>query len=81
MPFVTQTASSGTAPAAPRNTVASIVRAELARRRISGREIAGVLKWSERTARRRLGGSTPFTVDELAAVARHLEVPISDLLP
>jgi transcriptional regulator with XRE-family HTH domain len=57
------------------------VRAELARRRISGREIAGVLNWSERTARRRLGGSTPFTAEELASVARHLNMPIADLLP
>lgn len=63
------------------NSTASKVRAELARRRKSGRDLSKALDWSERTARRRLSGELPFTVDELAAVARYLELPTADLLP
>lgn len=31
--------------------------------------------------RRRLAGDIAFSVDELAAVAKHLDVPLVDLLP
>jgi transcriptional regulator with XRE-family HTH domain len=58
-----------------------MVRAELARRKISGREMARALDWSAPTTWRRLSGSLPFDIDELAAVARFLDVPLSDLLP
>lgn len=82
MPLVAQTASSSTAQAEPLDTsVASNVRAEMARRKASGRDLAIALGWSERTVRRRLAGDSPFTVDELTAVARYLRVPAADLLP
>lgn len=58
-----------------------MVRAELARRRISGRELARGLDWSAPTTWRRLSGALPFDIDELAAVARFLDVPLSELLP
>lgn len=60
---------------------AGTVRAELARRRISGRELARALGWSLSTTARRLSGTHPFDVDELAAVADYLGVPVSTLLP
>lgn len=81
MPVVAQTVSLSTAEAPPVNSVASTVRAELARRRISGRDLATALGWSERTLRRRLAGAVPFTVDELTAVAGHLGIPAAELLP
>lgn len=63
------------------DSTASAVRAELARRRLSGRDLAKARDWSERTVRRRLAGEVPFTVDELTEVARYLEVSPADLLP
>lgn len=72
VPVVAQTTKTGTPDA---------VRAELARRRVSGRELATRLGWSERTLRRRLAGQTPFTVDELTSVASFLDVPVLELLP
>lgn len=72
VPFVEQTFAQLTAGA---------VRAELARRRISGRELARGLGWSHNTTNRRLSGASPLDIDELVAVARHLGVPLSSLLP
>lgn len=70
--FVNQTAGECTA---------ANVRAELARRRISGRELARGIGWSAPTTFRRLRGDTPFTIDELIAVARFLGVPVAALIP
>jgi hypothetical protein len=81
VPVVAQTATDGTPREAPHAHTASVVRAELARRRISGRALGSRLAWSERTTRRRLGGVTPFTVTELAAISEYLEVPFEDLIP
>jgi transcriptional regulator with XRE-family HTH domain len=55
---------------------AGAVRAELARRRISGRDLARGLDWSVGKTWRRLSGEYPFDIDELDAVARYLEVPL-----
>lgn len=63
------------------NETADSVRAELARRRISGRKLATDLGWKQATVARRLNGTYPFTIDELAAIAGYLGVPISALLP
>lgn len=60
---------------------AEAVRVELARRRISGRELARGLGWSAPTTWRRLSGSRPFDIDELAAIAQFLDMPLGDLLP
>lgn len=60
---------------------AGAVRAELARRRISGRELAQSLGWSIGMTARRLRGECSFDIDELAAVADYLDVPLMDLLP
>jgi transcriptional regulator with XRE-family HTH domain len=71
VPFVNRTAGHRTAGA---------VRAELARRRISGRELARGLGWSVPTTWRRLSGTSPFDVNELAAVAAYLGVPVASLV-
>lgn len=60
---------------------ASLVRAELARQRKSGRELAKALGWSERTTRRRLAGETAFRITELPAISRELGIPLTDLIP
>jgi len=65
----------------PAEQVAEAVRVELARRRISGRDMARGLGWSFTTTARRLNGSSPLDVDELDAVARFLGVPVAALLP
>lgn len=60
---------------------AGAVRAELARRRISGRKLAEDLNWPLSTTARRLNGQYPFDVEQLAAIATHLDVPVSVFLP
>ena len=56
--------------------VAGEIRARLARRRISNRWVAAQLGWSETYLSRRLTGTVPFNVDDLAALAELLSVPI-----
>lgn len=53
----------------------------MARRKISGRDLAEALGWSRSTTWRRLNGTTPLKLDELTAVAAFLEVSVTDLLP
>jgi transcriptional regulator with XRE-family HTH domain len=60
---------------------AGAVRAELARHRISGRELGRAIGWSLGTTSRRLNGRSPITVDELSRIAGFIGVPLSDLLP
>jgi transcriptional regulator with XRE-family HTH domain len=60
---------------------AAVVRAELARRKIRGADLAAVLGLSRTTMWRRLNGEHPFDINELVAVAAHIGVPVSDLLP
>ena len=60
---------------------AAVVRAELARRKIRGADLAQGLGLSRTTMWRRLNGTYPFDVEELAYIADHLGVPLSVLLP
>lgn len=60
---------------------AGAVRAELARRRISGRDLAAGLGWSVGLTARRLRGECPFDIDQLVAVADFLGVSVADLVP
>lgn len=57
--------------------IASSVRAELARKDLSGRQLAANLGWSTDAVQRRLSGTVPFTAAELATVAEHLGVSIT----
>lgn len=65
----------------PGQLTAAAVRAELARRRISGREIGPIVGWSLGTTSRRLNGQSPITVDELVRIADYIGIPAADLLP
>lgn len=56
--------------------VASEVRAWMGRRQRSTRSAALELGWTETYLGRRLNGSIPFNVAELAVLAELLEVPV-----
>lgn len=60
--------------------VAARVRSALAERGISNADFALGIGLADRTAARRLAGSSSWTLDELAATARFLGVPLSSLL-
>lgn len=57
--------------------VAGEVRAWMGRRQRSTRSVALELGWTETFLGRRLKSTQPFNVDELEAVARVLNVPVS----
>lgn len=59
---------------------AATVRAELAKRKISGKILAESLGWKRTNTWRRLNGSVPFTLDELVTLAGYLDVPVAELL-
>jgi transcriptional regulator with XRE-family HTH domain len=61
------------------NSVADNVRAEMARRNKSQADIAQQLGITRQGISRRLLGRTPFDVDEIAAIARYLNVPVGVL--
>lgn len=65
----------------PNEWIAGTIRAELARRKLSGRSVAGRMGMPVNTFRRRLNGEIPFDVSDLVAVADILSVPVVDLLP
>ena len=60
-----------------RETVAAEVRAHIARQRRSGRNVALELGWDQAYMQRRLSGRTPFDVEDLAAIAKILDVPVT----
>lgn len=61
-------------------TVGATVRAELARRRIKQRQVAEVLGIAQTQVSRRLDGTVAFNVDELAAVAKFLDMSVAELV-
>lgn len=61
----------------PHEWVADEVRAALARRRISGRQAAREIGWNPNYIARRLDGRTAFDVNDLAALAALLDVPVT----
>jgi transcriptional regulator with XRE-family HTH domain len=56
------------------------VRAELARRGITGADLARRLGWSNAAVSRRLQGAAPLTIEHLTAIAVEIEVPLSSLV-
>lgn len=60
--------------------VAGEVRALLARRQLSGKQLAARLGISQFSVSRRLRGQVPFSIDELAVAAEFLGVELGDLL-
>lgn len=63
-----------------RSLVAGNVRAELARYHMTHKEIADYLNISLPTLRRKINGSTDFTVTEIASIASLLGIPTVTLL-
>ena len=53
----------------------------MARQRISGRQAARRLGWTQQALSRRLNGDIPFNVTELAALAGLLGVQVSTFFP
>jgi len=60
--------------------VADNVRAELARRRLTARQLAREMGVSEGALRARLRGDVVFHAAEVANIARHLDMTIDELL-
>lgn len=60
--------------------VGANIRAELARKRISQRQLADLLGMSGTGVSKRLSGITPIDVDELQQIAQFLDVPVSMLM-
>jgi transcriptional regulator with XRE-family HTH domain len=56
------------------------LRAVLARRNMTRRELADMLDENEMWVSRRLSGKTPISVDDLDRFAHALSVPMTDLL-
>lgn len=59
---------------------ASRIRALLAERGISHADFAIGVGLSDRTAARRLAGSSSWTLDELSSAARFLDIPLGSLI-
>lgn len=68
------TVSHARPPLAPREYVAAEVRAYMARRRITGNQLPGLIGKSQSYWSRRLNGETAFDVDDLAVLGRLLDV-------
>lgn len=67
-----------------RTHVAAEIRAEIARQSINQNELAAAAGLTKSTLSRRLIARTPrdsFTVDELEAIAKTLNIPVQNLLP
>lgn len=61
--------------------VAEEIRALLARRRMSGRQLAALLDVSQTWMSTRLKGTTPIDLNELSRIAAALNVEVAELLP
>lgn len=60
--------------------MAGEVRAEMARQRKTGVELASHLQISQQSASRRLTGETDFDLDEVASIAEWLDVDLYQLI-
>ena len=64
----------------PHERIAAEIRAEVARQRATQVQLAQLLDLSQAAVSRRLSGDTPFTLNELAAIAQFLNVPITKFI-
>ncbi|HWU28932.1 MAG TPA: helix-turn-helix transcriptional regulator [Microbacterium sp.] len=69
-----------TSPAAVTSRIADEVRAEMARQKKTGAELAAVLGITQHTVGRRLNGATPFNMIELILVAAWLGISLGELI-
>lgn len=65
----------------PTYHVAAEIRAVMARKRVTQTALAALIDMPPYTLARRLANEVPITVNELAAIAAALGVPVIDLLP
>lgn len=63
----------------PAGRVAAVVRAELARQRVSGAELARRINRSQSSIARRLAGDIPFDINELTLIAEQLGMTVAEL--
>lgn len=61
-------------------SIAAAVKAELARRDLSGNDLAPVLGLGRNAVYSRLRGEQPFDVDELQRIVSFLSISVDDLL-
>jgi transcriptional regulator with XRE-family HTH domain len=61
----------------PDEALLAEVRACMARRRVTGRDLANGLGMGRQSMQRRLTGEVPFRIGELIAIAVLLDVPVS----
>lgn len=59
---------------------AESVRAAVAGAGVSVKQVADVIGVSESTARRRLNGDLPFTVNEIQLLSQHLDSSVAALM-
>lgn len=64
----------------PSNQAARAIRLLLASRRESIEQLSEEAGIAHSTLKRRLLGTTPFTIDELAVIAAHFDVPLMHVL-
>ena len=64
-----------------RQRVAAEVRAEMARQKRTGVELAAVLRCSQQSASRRLVDGQGLSLDDLPLIADWLGLKVTDLLP
>lgn len=63
-----------------RQQVAAELRAEMARQRKTGIELASLLKCSQQSASRRLNGDVDINLDEVAKIATWLGLSLVELI-
>lgn len=61
-------------------TVAATIRAEMARQRVTQRQLVERLGWTQPYISRRMAGHVAFDVDELSAIADAIGVPTEDII-
>lgn len=64
-----------------REQIAAEVRAELARQRLTQRQVAQILDMKQPAVQLRLAGTRPFRAEELVKLAGALSVPVSRFVP
>ncbi len=70
-----------TQPSTLADSVAAEVRAQLARRQLTGTALAAAIGKSEMYVSRRLRGGVAFDLEDVEQVARFLGVAVVDLMP
>jgi len=61
-------------------SVTAEIRAELGRRRLSGRQLAAALGWSANYLSRRMTGAVPWSTHEIEDIALALGVSLAELV-